>query len=58
MNNRKTLRKILLVILFPAWLLLLIAAILSDLMVLAMHDEWDGQAEKLIRDLKEALFRS
>jgi hypothetical protein len=56
MNNRKTLRKILLVILSPAWLLLLIAAILSDLMVLAMHDEWDGQAGKLIRELKKALL--
>lgn len=55
---RKTFRKILLVILFPAWLLLLFSATISDLLVLAFYNEWDGNAGRLIRDLKEALLGS
>jgi hypothetical protein len=56
MNNRKTLRKILLVILSPAWLLLLLAAAISDLLELAFYDEWEGNAGKVFRDLKKALL--
>jgi hypothetical protein len=56
MNNRKTLRKILLVILFPAWLLLILVAAISDLLILVVYNEWEGNAEKFLKEIKKALL--
>jgi hypothetical protein len=58
MNNRKTLRKILLVILFPACLIFLCAASISDLLEIAFYDECEGNAGKFLREIKKGLLGS